>query len=157
MCVHSEDEPLGRLIYHMAQDLGNYAEKILKPFDLTLEQYQIIKTLPANEGLTQKDIGAAVSKTPANMTRILDRLQEKNLIERRRNPKDRRTTLVFQTENGLKMLEKVTEVFETFSAQFLRGVTGQEQKVIRAAFAKMGANLQKIAGTPKLKSYKNQK
>ena len=144
MCTHSEDEPLGRLIYHMAQDLGNYAEKILKPFALTLEQFQIIKTLPCTEGMTQKDIGAAVSKTPANMTRILDRLEEKNLIERRRSPKDRRTTLVFMTANGKKMTEKVTEVFETFSAQFLKGVTDQEQKVIRAAFAKMTANLQKL-------------
>ena len=145
MCVHSEDEPLGRLIYHMAHNLGNYAEKILKPFDLTLEQLHILKTLSCSEGVTQKDIGAAVNKTPANMTRILDRLEDKNLLERRRNPKDRRATLVFMTQHGQKMTAKVTEIFAAFSAEFLKGVTDLEQETIRAAFHKMTANLQKIA------------
>ena len=144
MCTHSEDEPLGRLIYHMAQDLGNYAEKILNPFELTLEQLHVIKTLPLNQGMTQKDIGAAVNKTPANMTRLLDRLEEKNLIERRRNPEDRRATLVFITKNGTKMTEKVTKILEAFSAKFLQGVTDREQQIIRTAFSKMTANLQKI-------------
>jgi DNA-binding MarR family transcriptional regulator len=144
MCTHSEDEPLGRLIYHMAQDLGNYAEKILNPFELTLEQLHVIKTLPLKQGMTQKDIGAAVNKTPANITRLLDRLEEKNLIERRRNPEDRRATLVFITKNGTKMTEKVTKILEAFSAKFLQGVTDREQQIIRTAFSKMTANLQKI-------------
>lgn len=153
MCTSSEKEPIGRLIYHMAQDLGKFAERNLKPFDLTLEQFQIIKTLPCKAGMTQKDIGKAVNKTPANMTRILDRLEEKTLIKRHRDPKDRRATLVFITENGKTVATKVTENFASFSAQFLQGVTDQEQEAIRTAFAKMTVNLQEIAedASPKKK------
>jgi DNA-binding MarR family transcriptional regulator len=148
MATTIKDEPLGRLIYHMAQDLGRFAEKILNPFDLTLEQLHILKTMPRDGGMTQKDIGAAVGKTPANMTRILDRLEEKSLIQRQRDPKDRRATLVFMTENGKKTAEKVTDIFESFSIQFQKGVTDQELRIIRAAFAKMSANLRKIDAKP---------
>lgn len=151
MCTNFEDQslqPLGRLIYHMAQDLGKFAEKILKPFDLTLEQLHILKTMPSTEGMTQKAIGAAVNKSPANMTRILDRLEGKNLVKRRQDPNDRRATLVFVTEKGKKIIIQVTTIFDSFSTHFLDGVTDQEQQIIREAFNKMSDNLQKMADKP---------
>lgn len=144
MCDCSEKEPIGRLIYYMAQDLGKFAEKILKPFDLTLEQLHIIKILPDKNGITQKEIGTAVNKTPANITRLLDRLEEKKLVERRSDPNDRRATLVFITKTGKSTVENVTETFNSFSSQFLQGVSDQEKETIRTAFAKITTNLQNL-------------
>lgn len=154
MCTYSkdgpsQDEPLGRLIYHMAQDLGKYAEKVLKPFDLTLEQLQILKVLPCKEGMTQKDIGTAVNKTPANISKILDRLEEKTLLERRRNPGDRRASLVFITTTGKQLCSEVTKIFDSCSNQFLKGITDQEQAVIRSAFRTMNANINVFAESEK--------
>ena len=45
-----DEESLGRLIYLTAQDMRNFAEKILSPFDLTIEQFHLLKTLSCDKG-----------------------------------------------------------------------------------------------------------
>lgn len=138
-------EPIGRLIYYLAQNLSNFAEKLLNPYGLTLEQLQILKILTKDKGLTQKELGVEANKSPANLTRLLDRLEEKKLLTRKKSQKDRRATLIFLTEKGDCLLDQVAEVFESFSNQFLQGVSQKEQKTMRESFAKMSSNLQKIS------------
>ena len=106
--VHEDEEPIPRLIYYTAQDLKNLAEKILKPYELTIEQFQPLKSLAFTPGLSQRQIGDACNKSAANLTRILDRLQKKNLIERRANPADRRTSLVFLTSQGESLVNEAS-------------------------------------------------
>jgi len=141
----SEKEPMGRLIYFMAQEIGNFAEKLLKPYGLTLEQLHLLKSVATQSGMTQKEIGQAINKSPANLTRILDRLQEKSLVERRSSPEDRRAFRVFITDNGKDLVSQVIELFDSFSHHFLDGVSDREQQIIRESFAKMAKNLQKMA------------
>ena len=139
-----KENPLSRLIYFTAQEMKNFAEKILKPYDLTLEQLHLLKNMVGDEGMTQRQIGDLANKTPANMTRILDRLAVKDLILRKDNPQDRRSSLVFLTDKGKSLVEEVTGIFEAFSDNFLHDVSAEEQRVIRDAFAKMSGNLQQM-------------
>ena len=77
-----KEEPLGRRIYYTAQDIRNMVEKILQPYDLTVEQMLLLKNMSVDTGITQKALGGMVNKTPANLTRKLDRLEMKSLIVR---------------------------------------------------------------------------
>jgi DNA-binding MarR family transcriptional regulator len=140
----SPDEPICRLIYFTAQELGNLADKVLKPYHLTLEQLHLLKGMLDSSGMTQKEIGASANKTPANVTRILDRLEKKNLVVRRRNPEDRRSFLVFITEGGRTLIDQVIAVFESFSSQILTGVSDEEEQLIRSSMEKISENLQRI-------------
>ena len=138
------ENPLCRLIYFTAQEMTNFAEKALKPYDLTLEQLHLLKNMLGGAGMTQRQIGDLANKTPANMTRILDRLESKDLISRTSNPEDRRSSLVILTRKGESLIEKVTGILESFSANLLVDISAEEQQVIRNAFAKMSHNLQKM-------------
>jgi DNA-binding MarR family transcriptional regulator len=60
-----DKQPLGRMIYFMAHDIRNVAEKVLAPYDLTLEQFQTFKILAQNPGMSQRQIGRETNKSPA--------------------------------------------------------------------------------------------
>lgn len=134
-------DPLSRLIYYTAQDMKNFAEKALKPYGLSIEQLHLLKNMPAGSGLTQRQIGDLVNKSPANMTRILDRLESKSLVARKSNPLDRRASMVFITDKGAALVAEVSGILEAFSVNFLRDINEEEQRVIRTAFEKMARNL----------------
>ena len=137
-----DEEALGRLIYLTAQDMRNFAEKILSPFDLTIEQFHLLKNLSCDTGMTQREIGEIASKTPANMTRILDRLESKSLVQRESDPNDRRAVQVFLTETGKKMTEKVFGVFESFSEDLVNGISKTNQDVVKKSLKKIAQNLE---------------
>lgn len=140
-------EPLGRLIYHTAQEIKNLAERILKPSDLTLEQFHLLKNMSLQSGLTQRQLGELASKTPANMTRILDRLESKSLIVRRDNPKDRRASLVFLTVSGESLVHEVFEVLESFSARISYGISEKDKETVKKVLAAIAANIQTMNDT----------
>ena len=139
-------QPLGRMIYFMAQDIRNLAEKVLAPHELTLEQFQTLKMLGQNTGLTQRQLGLETNKNPANMTRILDRLAMKSLIARQADPNDRRAYLVFLTDKGRALLDEALEVFDSFSVRLHQGITGPMQQMTRKVLAIMAANIETMTG-----------
>jgi DNA-binding MarR family transcriptional regulator len=138
------EESLGRLIYHTAQDLRKMAEKILYPYDLTVEQMHLLKNMSVDTGITQKALGEMVNKTPANLTRILDRLETKSLILRRPDVSDRRVYLVFLTEKGLALVKDVQETFQSFTDRMLRGISDEMQQLIRTCLKIMGENIEQM-------------
>jgi len=83
----------------------------LKPFDLTHEQYNVMRILKGKhpENMCVKDIGARLIEKNSNVPRILDRLERKRLIKRQQSKEDRRETITGLTENGLKLLEETNK------------------------------------------------
>ncbi len=140
----TDTEPLGRLIYLTAQEIKNFAEKLLKPYDLTLEQFHLLKHMSPDSGMSQRQLGDLVNKTPANITRILDRLEQKNLVIRRSNPKDRRGTHVFLTTQGSRLIEEVFAIFESFSSQLTQGTSEKEQLIAKNVLNKIGRNIKSM-------------
>jgi len=136
---------LGRHIYITGQEMRNFAERLLKPYDLTLEQFHLLKNMSPDEGLTQREICNLTSKTPGNMSRMLDRMESKDLVARRENPADRRASLVYLTSKGESLVDEVVEEFESFSAKLTEGITEEEQQIVRDALAKIARNTQKMS------------
>jgi len=145
-----EEEPIGRLIYKTSLNIRNYAEKMLSPHDLTVEQFHILKHASLHTGLNQNQLCEQVEKKPANITRILDRLEKKEWLERRANPQDRRSSLIYLTDEGKKLIEEVSRDFEGYSSWFLKNISREEEKLFRDVLGKIDSNikilLHKIAG-----------
>lgn len=138
-CDHNES--LGRLIYVTAQDIKNFAEKILKPCGLTLEQFHLLKNMSGDSGMSQRELGELVNKTPANITRILDRLEAKSFVMRCDSPEDRRASVVKLTTEGQSLVREVFGIFESFSSNLTKGITEKEQRVTREVLGKLSQNL----------------
>ena len=139
--MEEEQEPLGRLLYLTTMALKNYIEQRVKPYDLTAEQFQILKWLALADGVVQGQLCTMVMKSPANMTRILDRLEKKGCIERRGNPDDRRSSLVFLQEQGRQLLADVLAGLGDCEAEITAGLTTGEVLILRQSLERIRANM----------------
>ena len=100
-----------------ADVLARNVEKILRSSDVTPQQYNVLRILRgAPEGLPCSEIGKRMITRDPDITRLLDRLENRELISRCRETEDRRTVLTRITSEGLRLLHDldapVTEAHE---------------------------------------------
>ncbi|MBB3838292.1 DNA-binding MarR family transcriptional regulator [Runella defluvii] len=86
-----------------------YAQnQILKNgYDITIDQWLVLKTLQENKNLSQNQIAELVFKDFASITRIIELLSQKKYIQRTINNNDRRKFVLDITEEGNKIIEKI--------------------------------------------------
>jgi DNA-binding MarR family transcriptional regulator len=97
------------LLDRTARKVKQYAQQQFKQgdFDVTVDQWLILKNLSENGHLSQTELASLVFKDHPTLTRILDLLCKKGYVERVPHPVDRRSFQLHLTENGVK---KVTEL-----------------------------------------------
>src|SRR5919198_1828963 len=83
----------------------------LRPFRLTLSQYSVLRALRHTEpeGLRCRDVGERLVSRDPDITRLLDRLEGRGFITRRREGGDRRVVRAQITEKGVELLKSVDE------------------------------------------------
>ena len=140
-----EEESIGRQIYICGQAIRNYADQKLRNHDLTVEQLHILKQLSFVKGQTQSQLCEGAGKSPANITRILDRLEKKGSVNRKKNPDDRRSTLVFLTEEGEDLLADVRVLFEGFGPEVVAGISLEKQKIAMDVLNKILQNVSRLS------------
>jgi len=140
-----QQKSLGRQIYFISQAIRNNIERLLKPFDLTSEQLHLLKNLDPQQGRTQRQIGAATGKSAANTTRILDRLEKKNLIVRRENPQDRRSQIVLLTVEGAELRKEMSRLLESLSTRIEENIDNQDMAVVVRVLGRIEENLLHLA------------
>jgi len=81
----------------------------LKPFKLTITQYNVLRILrgAGDTGLCRNEVGERLVTKVPDVTRLLDRMEAGGLIVRQRGGEDRRYVTTRITEKGLKLLEKI--------------------------------------------------
>jgi len=140
-----EEESIGRQIYICGQAMRSYADQKLKKHDLTIEQLHILKQLSVTARQTQSQLCEGVGKSPANITRILDRLEKKGSVVRSNNPEDRRSVLVSLTKDGESLLADVNALFEGFGPDVVAGISLEKQKATINVLKKILQNLSELA------------
>src|SRR5580704_4421966 len=90
-----------------ADSLGIEAEQLFKPHGLTGTQYNVLRILRGAEpgGLPCRAIGERMISHDPDMTRLLDRMEKRNLITRQRQKDDRRVVKTHITKEGLALLK----------------------------------------------------
>jgi len=134
-----------RLISFTGQTIRCRADQWLKKHDLTVEQLQVLKVMTLATGQTQRSLCVATEKSPANITRILDRLEKRKMVVRRPNPEDRRSSLVFLTEEGSVVRDDVVQKLTGLSERLLDGIDAREQQVVYTILERILDNIEKIS------------
>ena len=116
----------------------------LKDTGLTLGQPKVLDYLKDHDGASQKEIAAGCLIEAGSLTSILNRMEEKGLIERKMLNGNRRTFHIFMTESGKKNQKLVEETFEKIEETALNNVSEEEQKVFMEIFLKIYRNLAEI-------------
>ena len=116
----------------------------LKDTGLTLGQPKVLDYLKDHDGASQKEIAAGCLIEAGSLTSILNRMEEKGLIERKMLNGNRRTFHIFMTESGKKNQKLVEETVEKIEATALKNISEEEQKVFMEIFHRIYRNLAEI-------------
>jgi MarR family 2-MHQ and catechol resistance regulon transcriptional repressor len=95
-------------IKYTAGWLDQMANEVLKPFNISEQQYNILRILRgAAEAITVNEVKERMIQKSPNATRLMDKLCDKKLIERTRCENDRRVVFIKITRKGMTLLEKI--------------------------------------------------
>ena len=94
------DRNLGFLVSDVHRLITTAIDKEMKELGLTRSQLRVILHLVREDGLTQVRIADDLQLGKVTIGGLLDRLEVKQLVERRPHPTDRRATLVYLTDNA---------------------------------------------------------
>ena len=97
----------------------------LKPFNLTITQYNVLRILrgAGQDGLCRNEVGERLVTKVPDVTRLLDRMEAAGLIIRQRGRDDRRFVATRITDKALKLLEKIDRELPAMHARQLGHVS----------------------------------
>jgi DNA-binding MarR family transcriptional regulator len=105
--VNAEETAFVELV-RTTDALSRGAAHVLKSEDISPAQYNVLRILRGSpEGLSCGEIGGRMITREPDITRLLDRLEKRKLISRRRQAEDRRTVVARITPIGLAVLERL--------------------------------------------------
>jgi DNA-binding MarR family transcriptional regulator len=104
---------------------------VIEPFGITVQQFNVLRILrgaaaAGEDGVPTLDVGARMIEQTPGVTRLLDRLEAKGLVRRRRCPKDRRQHLCWITPQALDVLAALDDPILECSRESLRGLTPRQ-------------------------------
>jgi DNA-binding MarR family transcriptional regulator len=111
----------------------NYFETLVAPFDITGQQYNVLRILRGAEpdGLPTLTIAERMIERAPGITRMIDRLEAKGLVAREIRPEDRRCVHCRITEKGLNLLELLDAPVEEANQAAFRGLNeGEIEQII---------------------------
>lgn len=138
---------VGQLMYRVRAAHMNALDEVLAkdpdlaPLEISAAQYVVISVLAKSKCVdSATQLCKDLSYDAGAMTRMVDRLEAKGLISRRRCPDDRRSVKLELTEAGLAALPKLRECSVRVLNHFLRGFTQSEARQLESFLVRMLQN-----------------
>jgi MarR family transcriptional regulator for hemolysin len=139
---------LGFLLHETARLLRKRFEQRAKATGLTRAQWQAIAYLARNEGIHQAGLAELLEVEPITLGRIIDKLAERDLVERRQHPTDRRTWLLFLKDAARPLLSTLEKLGDATRAEALDGVSEEDRDRLSQILSLMKSNLAAACRSP---------
>jgi DNA-binding MarR family transcriptional regulator len=101
----------------------------------------VLLELWREDGLKGGELANRLGVEPPTITRMLRRMENCGLVERRPDPSDARSFRVYLTEQGRALEEPVTRIWEEAEEKTLRGIDREERTILRRLLAQIRENL----------------
>jgi DNA-binding MarR family transcriptional regulator len=132
---------IGFLLHDVARLLRKRFEQRAKDLGLTRSQWQTLAYLSNNEGIHQAGLADILEIEPITLVRILDKLAERGLIERRQHPTDRRIWLLYMREEARPLLVQMRSIGDAARGEALAGVSAEDHEHLYQTLTLMKSNL----------------
>jgi DNA-binding MarR family transcriptional regulator len=128
-------------------EIGETAHALRKSFDrlavglgVTRAQWKVLFRLTRTPGLRQVELADMLELEPITLCRIVDRLEEAGLVERSRDPEDRRAWRLHVTAQAQPLIEKLKGVGAELVGQAFAGIDPRDIEVTRRVLAQAREN-----------------
>jgi MarR family transcriptional regulator, transcriptional regulator for hemolysin len=102
--------------------LRNHIDQRAKGRGTTRAQWIVLFRLREQEGLSQVDLAEVLELQPISLVRLLDRLVEHGLLERRQDPSDRRANRLFLTASGRQLVDDLDSLRDAIATDVLQNI-----------------------------------
>lgn len=137
---------IGFSLKDVARMIQTYVDQRARQFGMSRAQWVVLARLDRQEGLKQSELAELLDLQPISLTRLLDRLAENGLIERRADPNDRRANRLYLTPAarpvlqqlsvlGQEIMETVLDGFDTKARERLLGDLNLMKNNLRTAIS----------------------
>ena len=109
-------------INDVARLLRTYADQRARDFGMTRAQWAVLARVERSEGLKQCELADTLDLQPITLTRLIDRLCDNGLNERRSDPEDRRAKRLFLTPAARPVLDGLARLGKDIMATVLAGI-----------------------------------
>ena len=128
-------------INDVARLLKTYADQRARDFGMTRAQWAVLARVERSEGLKQCELADTLDLQPITLTRLIDRLCNGGLIERRSDPDDRRAKRLYLTPAARPVLDGLTRLGQDIMATVLAGIEPAAVEQLLALLLTLKTNL----------------
>lgn len=114
----------------------------IEGIDISTEQWSVLACLWKKDKVTQQTLCSITSKDKPSMTRLIDKLEKRNLVTRVSDHNDRRINLIHLTDAGSALQKKATELVQKIVTKTLKNISDDEMNTARIVLKKIMANLE---------------
>jgi len=141
MPAGSHKREIAFLIIDVARLLRTFADQRAASFGMTRAQWAVLVRLERAEGLKQTELAEMLDVQPITLTRLVDRLCDSGLIERRSDPNDRRAKRLYLRPAARPVIERLHACGEMLMEEVLVGIDDASLDAMKINFVRLKDNL----------------
>jgi len=121
-----------------AESVTGRVNRSMSEFDLTISQFGVLEALYHKGPLCQRDLAVKILKSTGNLTLVIDNLEKRDLVRRRRDLEDRRYFTISLTDAGSSLISQAFAKVQAAIVADLSTLSESEQEQLGALCKKLG-------------------
>ncbi|MFV8816722.1 MarR family winged helix-turn-helix transcriptional regulator [Haliea sp. E17] len=135
------EDSIGSVLADVSRLMRRSFDERARSIGVTRAQWQVLTMLRRHEGIRQGGLADLLDVEPITLCRMVDRLQEAELVERRRDPADRRIWRLYLRGKARDLLAELQPLADAVMAEMLEGINQKERNSLRLSLEKLRQNL----------------
>ena len=124
----------------------SFGEEV-RPLGASLQMWRVLAALRARDGRRMGDLAATTSIELSTLTRLVDGMERKGLVARRRDGRDARVVTLHSTAPGKRMTQKILPIAERYETVALEGFSEAEATLLKTALRRLFDNMDGLPGS----------
>jgi DNA-binding MarR family transcriptional regulator len=143
---YRRDESIGYLINSVGSKIANGLKQLFDKHALALspQEWGIIAAIAENNELSQMEISHLCFYDKVKVTRIIDDLEKRQIVERRQDPADRRSNRIVLLPKGQAIYQQVVPIVSVYLKQLTKPLSPDELVELKTKLRKLDCHLDEI-------------
>jgi DNA-binding MarR family transcriptional regulator len=125
----------------VARATRTFIDQRAREHAMTRAQWGVLVRLERQEGMTQAEMAEQMELQPISLVRLIDRLCQQNLVERRPHPSDRRAKRLYLTEKGRTVLVRMMPLGDAIVSEVFDSVAESEMAALLESLLRIKENI----------------
>lgn len=134
-------------ITDVARAMRTYIDQCARQHGMTRAQWGVLMRLERQEGMMQAEMAEALEIQPISLARLIDRLCDQKLVQRRPHPSDRRANRLYLTARGRTTLARLVPLGRAISSEVLASFNEAETEAFLEKLLRIKNNIRKTTAS----------